>query len=228
MNELLMLAEIIVVFSIVLLFQRFFGESGLYICMALASCIAQIGAAKTVTVLGMGTSAGSVLFAATFLVTDILSECYGEKSARKAVYIGAASVIAFVIATSFINFMSPAPTDYASSAVATLFGLVPRISAASLVMYFIANYADVFLYNVLKEKTGDSLLWVRNNFCTIFCNGLENFFFFGLAFAGIQPWNIIFEMAVSTTIIETIIAVCDTPFLYFAKRRDHFAIPAKG
>ena len=48
MNELLMIAEIIVVFGIVLLFQRFFGESGLYICMALASCIAQIGAAKLI------------------------------------------------------------------------------------------------------------------------------------------------------------------------------------
>ena len=228
MNELLMIAEIIVVFGIVLLFQRFFGESGLYICMALASCIAQIGAAKTVTVLGMGTSAGSVLFAATFLVTDILSECYGEKPARKAVYIGAASVVAFVIATSFINFMSPAPTDYASAAVATLFGLVPRISAASLVMYFIANYADVYLYNFLKGKTGNRLLWLRNNLCTILCNGLENFFFFGLAFGGIQPWNVIIEMAVSTTIIETIIAVCDTPFLYFARRRGNPAIPVKG
>ena len=84
-NEFIMLLEIVVVFSIVLLSHKFFGENGLMAWMAVASCIAQIGAAKTVSILGMGTSAGSVLFASTFLVTDILAECYGRKAAKKAV-----------------------------------------------------------------------------------------------------------------------------------------------
>jgi uncharacterized integral membrane protein (TIGR00697 family) len=218
MNEILLFAQIIIIFSIVLLAKKFFGKTGLFVWMALASCIAQVGAAKTVTLFGLGTSAGSVLFASTFLVTDILSESYGKKEARKAVYIGALSIVGFVIATSFINFMNPAPTDYASSAVATLFGLVPRISAASLIMYFVANLADVLLFNKLKEATNGKYLWLRNNVSTVLCNGLENFLFFTLAFAGLQDWKVIFEMAVSTTIVEAIIAVCDTPFLYASKK----------
>ena len=217
-NEFIMLLEIVVVFSIVLLSHKFFGENGLMAWMAVASCIAQIGAAKTVSILGMGTSAGSVLFASTFLVTDILAECYGRKAAKKAVFVGLASVLSFVIATTFINVMAPAPADHANDAVAALFGLVPRISIASIVMYFIANMADVFIYSKSKEKTGNRFMWLRNNISTILCNGAENFFFFGLAFAGIQPWNVIFELALSTTIVETIIAVCDTPFLYLATK----------
>ena len=216
-NEIILFIEIFVIFSMVVLADRFFGEKGLVAWMAVASCVAQIGAAKTVDVFGMGTSAGSVLFASTFLVTDILTERYSQESAKKAVYIGFLSVAAFVTATTFINVMSPSPTDFAGEAIATLFGIVPRISAASISMYFVANIADVFIYEKLREKTGGRFMWFRNNFSTILTNGAENFLFFFLAFGGVKPAAVILELAFSTTIVETIIALCDTPFLYLAK-----------
>jgi uncharacterized PurR-regulated membrane protein YhhQ (DUF165 family) len=53
---------------------------------------------------------------------------------------------------------------------------------------------------------------------TILCNCLENFGFIGLAFAGIYDFGTIITIAVSTSIIEAIVAVCDTPFLYAARR----------
>jgi len=61
-------------------------------------------------------------------------------------------------------------------------------------------------------------MWLRNNICTIISNGGENFLFYTIAFAGTMPMSLILSMALSATIIEIIIALCDTPFLYLSKK----------
>lgn len=87
-----------------------------------------------------------------------------------------------------------------------------------MVMYFISNFADVYLFEKLKERSGGKRLWLRNNVSTILCNCLENFGFIGLAFAGIYDAKTILTIALSTSIVEAIVAVCDTPFIYIAGR----------
>lgn len=82
----------------------------------------------------------------------------------------------------------------------------------------IANMADVYLFSKLKEKSGGRLLWLRNNVSTILCNCLENFGFIWLAFVGIYDTETILTIAISTSVIEAIVALCDTPFLYLAGR----------
>ena len=221
MNIALFIAETVFTFALVLLFFKLFGKSGLYVWMAIATCFAQIGTAKTITLFGTSCTAGCVLFASTYLVTDILNEVYSEKEAKKAVYIGFASVLAFVASMAFINYLKPAETDTSATAISTLFGVVPRISAASVIMYFLSNLLDVKLFNAIKKATGGKYMWLRNNVATILCNGGENFLFLLLAFAGQMPVSLIFSIAISATIVEAVVAVCDTPFLYIATRIKH-------
>ena len=83
-------------------------------------------------------------------------------------------------------------------------------------MFFIANMLDIYIYNKLKEKLPKKL-WLRNNVATITCNCIENYFFNTLAFIGIFSLPVIISIATTTTIIEIVIAVCDTPFLYLSK-----------
>lgn len=78
--------------------------------------------------------------------------------------------------------------------------------------------ADVYLFNKIKEKMNGKGLWVRNNVSTILCNCIENFGFIALAFWGIYDLQTILTIAASTSIIEAIVAVLDTPFLYLAKK----------
>ena len=56
----------------------------------------------------------------------------------------------------------------------------------------------------------------ENNVSTILCNCLENFGFIFLAFVGIYDGATILTIAASTSIVEAIVALCDTPFLYLA------------
>ncbi len=218
MNELILFAEIIVVFSMVVICKKLFGKSGMIAWVAIATIMANIITAKNATVFGLSTAIGSVMFASTFLATDIISECYGKKDAKKAVCVGLFADVVLIVSTQIALRYIPSEFDYAHEAMNTLFSLNLRISIASALMYFIANIADVYLFNKIKEKMNGKKLWLRNNVSTILCNCLENFGFIILAFAGIYDFNTIISIAVGTSIIELIIALCDTPFLYIARR----------
>lgn len=218
MNEVLFFVEIIVIFGLILAFKRLFGKVGLFIWIALASVIANIEVVKSVDLFGMSATLGNVLFASNFLATDILSECYEKKDAKKGVYIGLFSVIAYLICTQFLLAFQPNNIDVAHGAMETLFSLAPRICVASLAMFFIANLTDVYLFDKLAKKFNGKKLWLRNNISTIICNCAENVGFAFLAFYGVYPVNDLIMMAIVGSIIEIIIAFCDTPFLYAAKK----------
>lgn len=217
-NELLFFIEIISVFTGVLLFKRLFGKTGVIVWVAIATILANIITAKNTTLFGLSTAIGTILFASTFLATDILNECYDKKDAKKAVYIGLISNLVLIVSTQIALHYTPSAVDYADSSMQVLFGLNLRIAISSAVMYFISNMLDVILFDKIKQKTKGKLLWLRNNVSTILCNCLENFFFIGFAFYGIYDMQTILIIALSTSIIEIIVALCDTPFLYLARK----------
>ena len=186
--------------------------------MGLATVLANVQLAKNVDLLGMDATLGNVLFASTFLATDILSECYGEKHAKKGVFVGLFSVIIYLVISQITLLYAPNELDITHEAMKTLFGLTPRICISSIVMYFLANWMDVILYNKLLKKFGEKKMWMRNNVTTIICNGLENFGLMFLIFAGTMPIMSIIQIAVASSVIEIFIALCDTPYLYLAKK----------
>lgn len=83
-------------------------------------------------------------------------------------------------------------------------------------MYSISNFCDIYLYNYIKQKMNNKHIWLRNNVCTILFNSLENFLFSLMAFGGLYDMPTIISIAVTGTILEIIVAICDTPFLYIA------------
>lgn len=218
MNEFLMIIEIIIMFGMLVLAKKFFGKEGVFVWIGIASILANIQVSKCINIFGISGTLGNVMFASNFLATDILSECYGEKEARKGVYIGLFSVIVYLICMQLSIVFIPNEIDEVNSAMKTLFGFAPRICISSLIMFFIANLVDVKLYNYLKKKCKNKKLWFRNNISTIICNCLENFGFVFLAFLFTYPFIDILEIAISTCIIEILIAVCDTPFLYISSK----------
>ena len=79
-NELLLILSIIGVYSSVVLAYRFLGKSGLYCWTVLATIAANIEVLIVIDAFGMEQTLGNILFASTFLVTDILSETEGKKA----------------------------------------------------------------------------------------------------------------------------------------------------
>ena len=217
MNILFGFINIIVTFSLVVLIEKLFKKEGLYAWLSIATILANLTVCKMIDVFSFTTSLGNVLFASTFLATDIMSEKYSKKDAKKGVYISIFSGITFIIITQLTLLFIPSADDVVNDAMKTLFSISIRTICASMIMFFISNMADIHIYNKLKEKYPNKM-WLRNNLSTIACNCIENYFFNTLAFIGIFPMSVIISIATTTTIIEIVIAVCDTPFLYLSKK----------
>lgn len=216
MNNVLLVVGIVLTFSALVGAKKLFGESGIIGFMAVATILANIILVKSVTLLGISATLGNVMFASNFLATDILTECYGVKSARKGAIFAICSSIMFLIAIQIALVFTPNEFDFAQESLQTLFGFMPRITLASVALFALSNILDVNLYEHLRKKTGGKYMWLRNNVSTILCNGAENFIFYAIAFGGTYDWGTIASMGLSATIIEIIIALCDTPFLYLA------------
>ena len=215
-NAIILFIEVAVIFSALLVCYKLFGKYGVFAWVGIATVLANVITAKNADILGLSTAIGTVMFASTFLATDILSENHSEEDAKTAVFIGLFADVLLIVSTQIALLYKPSAIDYADDAMRTLFSLNLRISLASMVMYFIANMADVKIFTKMKEK--GTALWLRNNVATILCNCLENFGFIWLAFVGIYDTATILEIALATSAVEMIVAVLDTPFIYVARK----------
>lgn len=218
MNNILLLTSIIGVFSLMLIIKKFLGKEGLIGWMGVASILANLLLIKNVNLLGISATLGNVLFASNFLATDMLTENYGYKEAKKGVKFAIMAIAIFMIVTQVALLYIPNSEDVAQSSFELLFGFVPRISLASISMFALSNIIDIRLYEYLRKKSNGKKMWLRNNLCTIICNGGENFLFYLIAFLGTMDIKTILLIALSATIIEVLIALCDTPFLYISKK----------
>ena len=217
MNILLGFINIIVTFTLVVLIEKLFKKEGLYVWLSIATILANLTVCKMIDVFSFTTSLGNVLFASTFLATDIMSEKYSKQDAKKGVYLSIFSGITFIIITQLTLLFIPSSDDVVNESMKKLFSISIRTISASMLMFFISNMLDIRIYNKLKEKYPNKL-WFRNNLSTILCNCIENYFFNTLAFLGIFSIPVIISIATTTTIIEIVIALCDTPFLYISKK----------
>ena len=217
MNNLLLFVEIIVCFIMVLIAKKAFGKEGVFVWIALASVLANVVQAKNAELLFMYAGIGHVLFSSTFLATDILNECYSQKDANKGVFVGLFANVVYLIAMVIALRYKPSPIDVMNEHMAFMFGLNIRITLSSMFWFLVSNFGDVWLYNKLKEVTGGKYMWLRNNVSTILFNCAENFGFAFFAFGGIYTTPQILSIAIASSLIEAIVGVCDTPFLYMAK-----------
>ena len=216
MNELLFFTEIVVCFGLVVIFEKAFGKAGMFSWIAIASILANLQTAKQVNIFGISITLGGALFASVYLATDILTEKYSFKDAKRGVYIGLCSTLTYLCLMLICCRWVPNEFDYVSDAFNTAFAFAPRICISSVVMFFLSNLADVYLFNKFKQIDGDRKLWKRNNISTIVCNCAENFLFIFGAFFGIYEAKECVMIALGTSAIEVVLALLDTPFLYLA------------
>jgi len=216
-NVFILLINIVVTFSFVIIIEKIFKKEGLYAWACIALVAANILECKTIGLGKFTATSGNVLFASIFLATDIMSEKYGKEYSKKAIKLAVFSIIAFTIIMQIGLLFQPDSTDMAHDAMSVLFGINLRVTIASVVMFYISNNVDIFLFEKIKKKIPDKL-WIRNNVATITSNVLENYFFVFFAFIGIYDFFTIINIATTISVIEIIIAILDTPFLYFSKK----------
>ncbi|MDY0221689.1 MAG: queuosine precursor transporter [Desulfobacterium sp.] len=209
---------LVVNFSFIIIIFRLFGKTGLYAWVPIAAIVANIQVIKLVEIMGITATLGNIVYASSFLVTDILSELYGKKEAKKAVYLGLFSLVAMTILMNMALVFTPAPDDFSQESLKNIFSFMPRIAGASLVAYFISQSHDVWAFEFWKNRSPSGRhLWLRNNASTMVSQFIDSSLFTLLAFWGVFPLTALFEIFWTTYLLKWVVGVADTPFIYLAK-----------
>ncbi|MBP5448888.1 MAG: queuosine precursor transporter [Spirochaetales bacterium] len=222
-NELVMLLSIPVFFGTLILFFTLFGKIGVYAWTVICTIAANIEVMILVHAFGMDTTLGNVLFASSFLATDLMSEIYGKKEANKCVWLGIAANIAFIMISQSWFLYVPAEYDTASQPIRAIFSNTPRVMLASLAAYALCELHDVWAYHAwwrwTEKKFGNrkAYLWLRNNGSTLISQLINVVTFNLLAFLGVFPGNVIVQILIFGYAIFIVTSICDTPFLYLAR-----------
>ncbi len=224
MNECLLIGSLIFIFGSALLAYRFFGKAGLYCVSAIATVLANIEVVILIRAFGMEQTLGNVLFAVTFLVTDILSECEGRKEANKAVGLGVLASVFFLVLSQSWQLYVPSENDTMQKAVAEVFSNTPRMILASLAVYTVSQLFDVWIYHkwwAFTEKRFGSrrkFLWLRNNGSTLVSQIINTLLFTLLAFWGTYDIPTLWSVFASSYVIYFFVALLDTPAVYLGRR----------
>ncbi|WP_147819587.1 queuosine precursor transporter [Salidesulfovibrio onnuriiensis] len=217
MNELLWIIFAVMDLCMVLVVFRFFGRTGLFALIVFNLLICNLQVMKTVELFGLTTTLGNILYASVFLSTDMISEFYGKKDAKKAVMLGFVALVMMVAYMQLALLFQPGTDDFAQPHLAALFGFMPRIALGSLCAYLVSQMHDVWAFHLLKEKTGGKHLWLRNNLSTMSSQLLDSVVFCLIAFYGLFPNEVLVEIVISTYVIKLLVAGLDTPFMYLAR-----------
>lgn len=123
--------------------------------------ISNITAQKGVTFGPIITDGAFFLFPAAYVIGDVLSECYGFKATRNAIWTGFAGMLITVV-SFYIAIGLPGADFYeGQTEFAAVLGLVPQIVVASLAGYLVGQLLNSFTLVKMKEKTGEKSLWAR-------------------------------------------------------------------
>ncbi|WP_297100565.1 queuosine precursor transporter [uncultured Draconibacterium sp.] len=222
-NEILWLVMLLANFLLIILAYRLFGKWGLVMWIPISVIVANIQVIQTVELFGLVATLGNIVYATSFLVTDILSENYGKEEAKKAVWIGFFSLISMTLLMNLaLEFLPLEGDEFAGishEATSTIFSLMPRIAIASLAAYLLSQRHDVWAYHFWKKRfSKENQIWLRNNLSTMISQLIDSVVFVAIAFWGEYEWAVLLEIFITTYFLKWIVAAADTPFVYWGKK----------
>ena len=160
-------------------------------------------------------SAGILPYPITFLVTDLISELYGQQKANRVVasgFIASFFVLIFLwLGGLFSAIPDSVVNDQTYNAV---FRNAWRIIAASMIAYLIAQFIDVRIFHFWKKLTNGKHLWLRNNGSTIASQLIDTTLVISILFIGVWDLNQIFNGIVDGWLFKMLMALIDTPIIY--------------
>lgn len=162
-------------------------------------------------------SVGILPYPVTFLITDLVSEVYGRQKANQVVTAG---IFASFFSMGIVLLANIAPAMDGSAVddatFSRVFALSPIAVLASMMAYLSAQYIDIAIYHFWKRLTKGRHLWLRNNFSTFTSQTVDTFtVVFLLCAFKVMPWTEFYGLFVAGVAFKIMIALLDTPFLYF-------------
>lgn len=160
--------------------------------------------------------AGVLFFPISYLFGDILTEVYGYKRDRRAVWCGFGA-LAFASLMAFIVVHLPAAPFWQDrqASIETVFGNTWRIVLASLIAFWCGSFANSFVMAKMKIATQGRWLWSRTIGSTVVGELIDSALFYTIAFWGIMSTDQLITVTLTQYVLKTTWEIVATPFTYW-------------
>ena len=171
---------------------------------------------------------GILVYPLTFLVTDVVSEVYGNRRADFMVGVGFVMSMLMILVVQLAVAVEPHPYwvpgedafygtegEY-QSAFESVFSLQGILLFGSMSAYLCAQLCDNWLYHFWKRLTKGKHLWLRNNGSTwvsqLVDTAVVNSILFYIGFG--MEFMVGVKIMLTIYLYKLVIAAIDTPFIY--------------
>ncbi|ANO49332.1 hypothetical protein Pf1_01087 [Flavobacterium columnare] len=191
--------------------------AGIFITNAV---VAELIGGKLIEIGPFVMSIGILPWPVVFLTTDLINEYFGEKGVRKLSYI-TAGLIVYAFLLLFLAISIPAakeisPVDDAQ--FIAVFGQSMWIIIGSVIAFVFSQLIDVSVFHFVKQKTGNSKIWLRATGSTMISQLVDSFVVLGIAFW--LPGKIDFQTFISSALtgytFKLSLAILLTPLIYLS------------
>lgn len=181
--------------------------------------ISNITAQKTITILGLSTTADIIVFPIAYIINDLIAEVWGFKKASLIIWTGFL-VNFFMVIIFQLSIWIPANELYPhSEAFAQVLGSTLRITAASFIAFLIGSFMNAYIMSRMKIMQKGKGFSIRAIVSTLAGESIDSLFFFTIAFAGLMPYYSVVILTLHNAFIKTAYEILVLPLSNFLVKR---------
>lgn len=174
---------------------------GIVFCVCLVA--ANLLETKVVQLGPIAVTAGLIVFPVSYIINDCIAEVWGFRKARLIIWMGFLMNF-FVVALGQIAIAIPAaPFWEGEEAFDFVFGMAPRIAAASLTAFLVGSFINGYVMSRMKVASQGRHFSARAILSTVAGESADSLIFFPLAFGGLMPVNELMKMMVVQVVLKT-------------------------
>lgn len=144
---------------------------------------------KVIQIGSLTVTAGLLVFPISYIINDCIAEVWGFKKARLIIWSGFAMNF-FVVALGLIAVAIPAaPFWEGEEHFDFVFGMAPRIVAASLMAFLVGSFLNAYVMSKMKVASRGRNFSARAIWSTVVGETADSLIFFPVAFGGVIVWK---------------------------------------
>ena len=166
---------------------------------------------KVIQIGSLTVTAGLLVFPISYIINDCIAEVWGFKKARLIIWSGFAMNF-FVVGLGLIAVAIPAaPFWEGEEHFDFVFGMAPRIVAASLMAFLVGSFLNAYVMSKMKVASRGRHFSARAILSTLAGETADSLIFFPVAFGGIIAWRELLIMMCIQIILKSMYEVIILP-----------------
>ena len=189
--------------------------SVLFMLFSILFCVCLIAAnileTKQISVLGISLTGGLIVFPISYIINDCVCEVWGFQKARLLIWTGFAMNFFFVAMGALCDWIPGAPYWTNEAGFHVIFGLAPRVAAASFVAFIVGSFANAYVMSKMKIRDKGRNFSLRAILSTIVGESFDSVIFFPLALGGVVPTEELPKLMLWQVLLKTVYEVIALP-----------------